>query len=338
MSQSSSIPLIPFDPGRFLRRVEALEARFSRGLLRARPERWFPGFPTQWLPLAHSLGVELRVIEVRPILAFPRTLKHGFLATVDDEPFGIFTDETSFDVVVDAVAPESTAGARDIVGEYMARRLLSTLAQSWSGPEASTVRFLERASLLEFSPVTAIKLAVEFNGAPAVVWLLMGKMLSEKFDGLWRRQIRSSIKIADAPTEVSIEVAQLAVPPSMLVDYMRAGSIIDLEVVSSDLVTLRQGSKAWLPARICAVNGNLAFEIVSGPVHAPPHPEGTTRLAIELGTLMLDANQLSEMSQVGAIFDTGQELTDKVSLSINSEKVGTATLCLYEGRYAISVE
>ena len=338
MAQGNPISLIPFDPGRFLRRVDISEVRYSRGFLRSRPERWFPAFAGQWLPLAHSMGVELRVLEVRPVLAYPRTLKHGFVASVDDEPFGIFTDDTSLEVVIDAVVPEAVPNAREIVAEYIARRLLATLALSWSGPEASTVRFQGAVGLNEVSPVAAVKFGVELNGGPAVIWLLMGRLLAERFDGLWRRQIRSSTRVAEGSFEVKLEIGQLAVPPSMLVDYMRSGSVIDLEIVSSDLVTLRHSGKPWLPARLCSVNGNLGFEIVAGPVSSPALPDGTTRLAIEMASVTLDANQLAEMSQVGAIWDTDSPLSDKVSLSINNERVGGATLCLYEGRYAISVD
>jgi len=44
------------------------------------------------------------------------------------------------------------------------------------------------------------------------------------------------------------------------------------------------------------------------------------------------------MAQVGAQWDTGAALSNRVILSINGEKVGEASLGLFEGRFAITVD
>ncbi len=67
-------------------------------------------------------------------------------------------------------------------------------------------------------------------------------------------------------------------------------------------------------------------------------PEGTTRLSVELARINLAHNQRTELSQNGAIWNTGLELSNQVGLVINREEVGRAVLCSYEGRFAISVE
>jgi len=334
----ADVALGSWDPQRILRKLDPAEARYSRGFLRCRPEKWFPGFATQWLPLAHSLGVEVKVGEVKTVLNAPRTLRFGYAGTVDDEPVAMLMDEPSYDVLLEAVAPGSTTQAIPVVAEYMARRFLSSLALAWSGPQATVVRFDRHLNPFEVPSAGAIKFSFEINGGTASVWVVVGKLLLEKLDGLWRRQVRSSAKAGGSPVDVHLEIAQLAVPVSMLSDYTRGGSVIDLEVVATDLVTLRHTGKAWLPGRLCSIGGNLGFEVISGPVASPVLPDGTTRLSIELATVKFDAALLSEMAQVGAVWDTGARLSDRAKLSINGEKVAEATLCLFEGRFAINIE
>ena len=334
----SEIALSSWDPQRVLRKIDPTEAHYSRGFLRCRPEKWFPGFATQWLPLAHSLGVEVKVTEVKTVLAAPRTLRFGFAGTIDDEPLAMLMDESSYEVLLDAIAPGNMPQAGPVVIEYMARRFLTSLALAWSGPEASVVRFDRQVNPIEVSMAGAVKFSFEINGGGVTVWTAIGKLLLERLDGLWRRQIRSSAKAGAAAVEVHLEIAQLAVPVSMLSDYTRSGSVIDLEVVATDLVTLRHSGKGWLPARLCATGGNLGFEVISGPVASPILPEGTTRLSIEVANVKFDPALVSEMAQPGAVWDTGARLSDKVQLTINGEKVADAALCLFEGRFAISVE
>ncbi len=133
--------LTPWEPQRYLRRVSAQQVKFARGFLRCRPERWFPGFAAQWLPLAHSLGIELRIVEVQPFMGVPRGLDHGYCATVDGEAMAILLDIASAKVLRDAFVPGAPDSSHPVMIEYLARRLLSSLALSWSGPQASAVRF-----------------------------------------------------------------------------------------------------------------------------------------------------------------------------------------------------
>lgn len=337
-ASGQSEPVLPaWDPRRYVRKIDPSEVRLSRGFMRCRPEKWFPGFSAHWLPLAHSLGLEVRVVECKPVAVTPKGLDVSFTGSVDNEPMAILMDAESRKIAVEAVSPGATENAKIVTLEYLARRLLSTLALSWSGPQPSVVRFDPDRDPSEAREAGAIKLTVMINNNPCTVWLVLGRLLVDKFDGLWRRQIQSASKLPQGNTELRLEIAQLAVPPSMLVDYMAAGTVVDLEVLISDLVTIRAGNKPWLPGRICDVGGKLGFEIVAGPTSAHSLPEGTTRLSIEFGKVSFDSTTMAEMGQVGAIYETDLPLTENVVMVINGERVADATLCSYEGRFAISV-
>ncbi|RMG42586.1 MAG: hypothetical protein D6719_06105 [Candidatus Dadabacteria bacterium] len=331
------VALQPWNPTEYLRKVDEWEARLSRGFLRCEPAKWFPGYATSWLPLAHSLGIEVRIRETKPVLSAPAGLDTAFAATVDDEPLGLFMDASSTRVLLDAVVPGASSQASDVVLEYLARRFISSLAITWSGPESSVVLFDSEINPRAIREAGAVKVTIEVNGNRIVLWLALGRVLVERLDGLWRRQVQSVSRLPHAEKLVRIGIAQLAVPPAMLGDYLKSGTIVDLEVPVSDTVVLRTEGTDWLPARLCEVDGKFGVEVVTGPVSPSSLPEGTTRLAIELGTENIPAGVSAELSQVGAIWQTAIPVADRVQLVINDEKVGEARLCVYQGRFAINV-
>lgn len=329
--------MVPWEPTRALAPAHPDEVFYSRGFLRCHPERWFPGFSGHWTPLAHSLGVDIKLVEAKPLMSYPSESRHGFVGTVDDERVAMLIDELSARNLLEAVSPGASETARGVLLEYLARRLLATLGLCWSGPESSVVKYEPEVDPFAVHGIGAVKFVAQINGKLVTVWLALGRVLLNRLDGLWRRQIQSSGRPGEGSTEVQLEVTQLAVPPSMLVDYVRSGTSVDLEVPVSDVVALRVRGKPWLAARLRAVRDRLAFEIVAGPAPGHAMPEGSTRLSICLGSCTLDSTTLAEVSQPGAIVETAIPLSNRALMLINNEKVGEAQLCIYEGRFALSV-
>lgn len=327
---------VAWDPNRYLRQVDMAEASLSRGFLRCRPEKWFPGIAAHWLPLAHSLGVDLKVIEVKPVLSAPKGLSLSYAATVDDEPLAFLLDEEAANSILETVSPGGGRTASQLVLEYLARRLLSSLELSWSGPESSVVQFDSEMSVAAIRPRAAVKLTVAFNNTHCVLWIVLGKLLVDRLDGLWRRQVQAANR-SEGSRLVHLEISQLAVPPSMLSEYTKAGALIDLEIPVSDTVALYDKNAPWLPVRLCRIEDKLGFEVVSGPVTPAKLPQGTTRLAIELGGFELSEGQSAELSQIGAIWQSTLAVSNNVSLVINQERVAVGELCTFEGRFAVKV-
>lgn len=331
------LALSAWNPERQLRQVDPRAVRYSRGFLRCRPERWFPGFAMQWLPLGHSLGVEFKLMSAKPVITVPPDLEYRFGGTVDGETVGVAFGAETAEAVLEAVAPSSRPVAKGIVLEYLARRLLTSLAMSWSGPESAAFQF-DAEGGAEVSDLTAaVKLTAGVGGVPATFWILLGPTVVDKMDGLWRRHLQSSARQNVAPADVRIEVAYLTVPPAMLSDYLTPGTTVDLETPVCDRVVLSSGGQSWLSARLGAAGGRFVLEIL--PI-APPTfalPSGTTRLAVELGAIHLDSAAARELSQPGAMVDTGIDLADRVGLTVNGERVAEALLRTYQGRFVVSV-
>ena len=168
--------------------------------------------------------------------------------------------------------------------------------------------------------------------------MLFRSKMVETLDGLWRRQVQSTAaRAAAGPVQARLEVAQLGVPPQMLAEYLKQGTVIDLEVRASDTLTVRVGGKAWMPGRMVNVDGFFGCEVAPGAIAGPAVPEGTTRLSVELGSVGLEGVQLPEFGQAGAVLLSQTAVSENVSLVINQETVGKARLCVYEGRFAIEV-
>jgi hypothetical protein len=327
-----------WEPRRVLRRIEPAEAALSRGFLRSHPEKWFPGFGAHWLPIMHALGCEARISEVKPSMHRPVAGESVFVGTVDGEPLILSVDPESTRHITEEVVPGARGKAADAVLEYLLRRLLASLALSWSGPESSTVTFGGPADPSVVQVATSVKISLVINTVTSSVRVGLGMRMAERLDRLWRRQVHSSARVPQGDAAMRLEIAQLGVPPQMLSDYLTKGTVIDLEVRASDTLIVRYGTKPWMPARMVEVGGKFGCEIVSGVLSAPAVPEGTTRLSVELTSVNLDSTQIAELSQPGAILVTDIPLGEMVNLVINGDKVGEARLCVYEGRFAIEVQ
>ena len=335
--EKRQVMLNAWEPAQVLRTFEAAEVRYSRGFLRCRPEKWFPGFAMQWLPPAHSLGVELKLVEAKPVISTPRGAGIGFVGSIDDEPIGIFIDNEAANLFLRAVVPEGSKKAKEVVLEYLARRLLSSLAISWSGPESSLMRFEPDMNLSAMREVAAVKLTIGLNGEHLTVYILLGKIVVEKMDGLWRRQLHSTAAQNGNPLNLHLEAAHLTVPPSILSDYLKRGVAFDLEVGVSDMMTLVVNGQPWLPVRLGCLDGRFVVQTTGGPIQGTPLPPGTSRLSFDLGRFTFDPALVAEMNQVNALYETGIGVTDHVQIMVNGEQAGEAVLRVYQGRFVISV-
>ncbi len=327
-----------WEPRRILRRVDPGDAKLSRGFLRCHPEKWFPGFSAHWLPIAHTLGCEARLAEVKPVMSRPQLSEFCYVGSIDGERLLLAVDPDSAKALGEEFLPGGGLVAQKAMLEYLMRRLLSSLAFSWSGPESSTVRFEPEINPEDVVVVASVRICVNINAVLCTIVVGLGQRMVDTFDGLWRRQVQSSSRITPGSSVVRLELAQLAVPPQVLSEYLLKGTVIDLEVKASDTLTVRVGGRPWMAAKMLDVAGKFGCEMAPGALAVPATPEGTTRLSIELAAVSLEGNQIAELSQPGAVLVTDTPVSERVSVTINQEKVGEGRLCVYEGRFALEVQ
>ncbi len=338
VSSESQNDVEPWDARAIVRSINPVEARLSNGFLRCHPERWFPGLSESWAPLMNTLGCEFRLVEIKPQMGLPSSSELCFRGLFDQESIAIVIDSQSADLIAREVVPRSVHGAHnDLVLEYLFQRFMAGLGTSQTISEAGQVIFSGRADSRDLRLVAAVKLSCTINSAPCHIVVGLGHETVEKMDKLWRRQVHSSTRNAQPEGPVRLELAQLAIPPQMLSEYLSKGTVIDLEERVSDLITLRVGHKPFMPARMVEVEGKLACQTISGAATNIVSPEGTSRLSIELASIPADSALLAELGQVGAIAITDVTPGANVTLSINQERVGEAKLCIYQGRHAVEV-
>lgn len=326
-----------WEPQRILRRVNPDDAKLSRGFLRCRPEKWFPAFSTHWLPVIHALGMEARISEIKPVMAKPPVGDVAYVGSVSGERIVIAMDAAGADSLSDELVPGAGEKSSKVVLEYFCRRFVASLALAWSGPESATVTFERDADVSAVQVAGSVRVGFTVNTVPFTVWIGLGPKLVEMFDGLWRRQVQTLSKVAARGAALRLEIAQLGVPPQMLAEYLTKGTVIDLEVKASDTITIKVGDKPWMPARLVDVGGKIGCEMTPGALTVPQIAEGATQLSVEVGSLSVDAAQIAELSQAGAILVTEIPVSGVVQLVINQERVAEARLCMYEGRFAIEV-
>jgi flagellar motor switch/type III secretory pathway protein FliN len=329
-----------WEPRGFLRAIDYREARLANGFLRCHPERWFPGFAERWAPLISTLGCEVRIGEIKPTMVLPDDTWLCFRGTLDDESMVVALDRQTAELLIQEVVPNISGPLQtDLVIEYLVQRFMAVLGMSQTASEtAGALIFNGRCSPSEVSLIAAVRLSFSLNSAQCSLIVALGQEAVDRMDRLWRRQVHSSVRSAQEAGLLRFELAQLGVPPHLLSEYVSKGTVVDLEVPASDSLTLRVGSKLFMPARMIQIDGKLGCQIVSGSAANLPVAEGTSRLSIEIASLPVEPSVLAELGQVGAILNTGRALDGRVTLNINQEKIADARLCVYQGRYAVEVE
>jgi flagellar motor switch/type III secretory pathway protein FliN len=277
--------------------------------------------------------------EIKPTLSIPDDSWLCFRGALEDEAIVVAMDRQTAELVIQEVVPNVSGSLQtDLVIEYLIQRFMAILGMSQTASEtAGALIFNGRCSPSEVSLMAAVKLSFSLNSSPCSVAVALGQEAVERMDRLWRRQVHSSIRASQESGALRFEIAQLGVPPQLLSEYVTKGTIVDLEVAASDALTLRLGSKLFMPARMIQIDGKLGCQIVSGSAANLPVADGTSRLSVEIASVPVDPGVLAELGQVGAVLNTGRHLDNRVTLNINQEKVADATLCVYQGRYAVEV-
>ena len=332
-----------WQPQASLREVDPYFAALSRGFLQSRPERWFPGMGAEWIPFAHSCGVELRVQRVMTQLVLPRMVKGTvFSGTLSSGECRCVIDGDAEQVLYDLFLPTLSSASRRIVLDYFARRLFSTLAHCWSGADSSQTyshsqQYDESVGEMLQAGGGVVQVEVLVNGRPVRVWLVLAKPIVSQLDGLWRRQLRSVSSLGPGAHELRFELAQIAVLPAMLGEYTQPGTAIDLETPVTDTGVLRVGNTPWLSTRLCRVRDTFAFETLPTGVVNREIPSGSIRVSIQFPSFSLQGGDVAEITQVGSVLVSPLKITDRAEMVINQERVAEVEVQEYQGRFAVTV-
>ena len=334
--------LLEWNPHDYLESFSARRVSLSSGFLRSKPERWMPSIATQWLTLAHSLGVKLQILECVPSLGPAPRLAELYCGTLNGHLIGIGMGQDILDIISHTDMGVETGMVGQYVYEYLARRLFSSLTLSWMGfgeENQSVFLGLPPKGIDPFlNEVTCgVRLSVLVGDRAGTVWIALSDALVEDLDGLWKRQLHSTSGAQVGQITVDCELISIAIPDDEVFDFTKPGASVDLEIPVSDLVTLKVNGRPWLQGRLCLVEGRYAVEVSSRKARDTAYEEGLTEIAVRLTQFSLSREKFAEVSQPQSIIEGSQEASDRVGLWIGDNEIANAALKVYQGRFAIAV-
>lgn len=334
--------LLPWNASAVLDPLDVNHVRLSKGFLRAQPLKWFPAFATYWLPLFHSLGIEGRLVSLHVGLEFPDGLERIVPLEIDGEPAVLGMDFKSQAAITQAVVVNASQESASLTQEYIERRLISTISMSWLG-KSPLLCYYSPPDVSDSIEITgSVCMTVEVGDQPCTLWFGFGSRIVERLDALWREQFVKSrtgaeeVEFGDV-VSVSVVLAELAVPPALLIDYMRAGTIIDLEVPATERVSVYVDGKLWVEGRLCQFNDRFAVEVLDLNPPEREIPEDSTRVQVEVATAELDPAAIIEHEQAGAVLLTRTRVDSPVSMRISGENIASAVVGQIDGQFALNV-
>ncbi len=327
-----------WDPQSVLTKVTQRDVQSSGGFLRCQPGQWFPGLPVQWLTMAHSLGLELKVTGITPSLNISNRIARCYSSKIDGHELALGAEEDSFLLIMNAIVPGGAPMGHAVLEEYLIRRLFATLVMSWAGPELGQFSFEGKKNLGDLDLGGSVNVSLTINGLPAVISILISPSLIEIMDGMWRRQLRSAAVDRKSVSSFDIDIAHLAVTPTSLSEYTTPGTIVDLETPLTDQVILRLNTGDLLSGKLRMIADEFVIEVGIGSPAPLNQPEGTSRVAVRLGSVKIPAGQnATDLLQPGSMILTGMPASNVAALIIGAERIGRIKLCTYEQRFAMTV-
>lgn len=334
--------LRPWNPSAVLDRVSGPQVQFSRGFLRCELNRLLANIGALWLPLFHSAGAEVRLRRTSQFIGELPEVEWRYSGEVEGERFVIACDQASGDQLVRTIIPGSSDRASEMLIQYLARRLISSVNLGWSRPEIGALSYLgaltDSVNPAVGKTVGGVRIELLVQGVPVVVWVGLGVDVVSQLDLLWRKQLRNGVRGEEQESAVSVVLGQLAIAPLSVVDYTKSGAVIDLEQAESKEALLWRNGRSAAKLRLLQSDGRLAVEVTDLAPQQVAIPAGTTRLRIELWSGFQSEAIWSEVAQIGSMLSIPEPISSAVRLVVNDELVGVGELFTYQGRFAVRVK
>lgn len=338
----ASTGIEPWAPENELEQQNWDVVRLSRGFLRLQAKRWFESLQSYWVPLIYTLGAEFRFIRAETSLIPPVELPHNWKIHLGGEPACISMDQSTFELIGQTVLPGKTNLVTTTAVEYLVRRLVATCNKSWTGPAGFAMSLMEGNGQDQATFAGYVKISFELSRQSGTLWFGLTAPIVERLDIVWRKQWveqhEVNVSLANRDGNMDIELVELAVAPSVLIDYLRTGSIIRLDLpVSSDVIVRADGA-AWLSGKLYQSNGTFVLEILDTKIHDEEITSDLTRVQVHLGRFSLNREEMVEYSQIGALMQTGVLVSPQVSLMIGGERVARGTLGKVDNAFVVTVQ
>lgn len=317
-----------WDPFSHLRSIEPGLVQYSGGFLSSQPERWFPNLSSHWSLLAANLNLNLKTLSVRPLIEELPPVDLIYNVSCGNDAFSVGLNSTAGEYISMLLLPDSGPIAQDIVMEYIARRFVSSLAMTWSGPAFEELGFVGKQSgdTAPFLVVGAVQLSLELNERQFDVWLQLSAGMVERLDGLWRRQTKSIGSGQLLLRQCDLELTSFEVPVTEINSYLSQGNIIPIERDFFQTATLVNTSEILAESDVYICDNKFALRIRTGKKQPIRVTSGNVRISVVLVSLNFESALAGQLARAGSIIPTAVEVSNLVSLKVDGQVVTEALL------------
>ena len=316
--------------------IDSSKINFSSGFLASKPARWIPNFSAHWVPLFQSLNIKVKVISVTPSIDLPK-IDQFWVGTFEDEALCINASKEASDVFAKLFLDSQDPMSLDLVQEYLVRRFLTSLTNSWSGPSMPPLYYYSEGTKNHLNIQAGIKIVLSINDEMNEFWLLIGPKLLKTLDGLWQRQTSSFNPKQFDYDMLAIEIDRLNVPISDLNKYFEKGSKIAIGFSGNDPVSITSKGEVISLAKLLRSNDSFVVQTIS-PANIPEYKPNMVVISFILGEFSLPTDKLPALSAVGSYLPTNINLTSKIILQIDNKKVAEGSLIFEDDHYFVKVE
>lgn len=337
---AQGLPLWEYE--RRLEHVTQEEIRFSRGFLPCDINRLLDGFAEHWVPLLLSLDTSVKNVECSTHLGSPTEAFFQTEISIDEEVAQVGFSEPTFLALSKTILGEDSGFGRDIILEYLIRRLLVCVEKSLKFEPVPSIKFVARKSLFVEPPMAYLNTKFEINGHSCEMNIGLGIKAIEYLDSAWRRYVTRltatrGFQYSDQLHTVSIELAELSVEPSVLIDYVRAGTVVDLETPVGSPVLVRLNEIPWFYGTLAIFRGCYVVRAEELDCKSSSKEDGKTRVRIELAKFQLDQEGVIEAQQLGAMLATRIVASASANLIIGGEQVASASVHESSGKFTLTI-
>ncbi|MCB0328880.1 MAG: hypothetical protein KDD70_04435 [Bdellovibrionales bacterium] len=357
---------LPWNPHQDLPVVEQVELEFSRGFMRCKPELWFPGFAAHWLPLLHTLGLQVEVQSVRPKLDLQRepldtSGAQTFVGTINGEPLALIIPTDTFEFISRVQVPGGNLTAKHLVVEYFSRRFLTSLVHSWSANEDGEFRLESEMTVAPKQFLGGVEIVFRVNGELCEVLVALGRGLLDRLDQLWISQVTQGSGVASGAFPLKLVLGHSFVSPSELEDTLVVGKSLPIEIGGTEECFLYLNEEPWMQGRLCAKaqglsgaedpiaggdslveeqgtkEGELLFQTSREVMDRHAGPPGTTQLSFELGSSHINKLEMMLLSQGNALYELPHIDPRQVHILIGGQKAASGELVSYDSQVFVRV-
>lgn len=327
-----------WNPEKELQEVSSKEIIYSKGFIQSDISKLFPSFPSFWDSFLDKFSFDVDFVDIKQTLQIPENLDYVYKGTIDKEDIFVCFNEESFGYLGNMIIPSANEKVMEIVMEYLSQRLLSSLSYSWTANDNSVIYFDGKYEG-DVHGEASVVISLKVSGTKVNVYVVVPYSIVNMIDKLWRGQIQTTSKYKDIPdVNLELEIAELAISPSMINSYLGTNVRVGLEKMVNNNVIIKKDNERFLSGKLLRSGNRLVVEILGGAEPQGTLPQGTVSISIQLGSVIVPGYVISEITQRNALWNTGLALSNEVNVIVDNKPSKKALLASYDKQFAIEVK